>query len=175
LTKFGDNADFPAAARCSENATTMSFRTPRRLRGSALVVLLASAFLLASASALHAQIVTDPRVAEFDPSPDHWAVLDTGQPAVTRYELGMYLLGASAPFITVDMGKPAPAQDGKIRYDFTAAVTGFLMPSGAYEVDHGTPVIAIDDTDRAPVVWTQGTSAAALAEDIATLLNKDGS
>ena len=111
----------------------MSFRTPRRLGGFALIACLASAFALASPSALHAQVVNDPRIAEFDPSPDHWAVLDSGQPAVIRYELGMYLLGASAPFMTVDMGKPSPAQDGKIRYDFTAAVAGLLMPSGEYE------------------------------------------
>ena len=111
----------------------MSFRTPRRLGGFALIAVLASAVALASPSPLHAQVVNDPRIAEFDPSPDHWAVLDTGQPAVIRYELGMYLLGASAPLMTVDMGKPSPGQDGKIRYDFAAAVAGLLMPSGEYE------------------------------------------
>jgi protein SCO1/2 len=52
---------------------------------------------------------------------------------------------------------------------------GDKLPDGGYEVDHSTPVIAIDADDRAPVVWTQGTSAAQLAEDLATLLDKDGS
>ena len=47
---------------------------------------------------------------------------------------------------------------------------GAKMPSGGYEVAHGTQIIAINDEDRAPIVWTEGTSAAALAEDIAVLL-----
>jgi hypothetical protein len=72
-------------------------------------------------------------VAEFDPSPDHWAVLDDGQPAVLRYELQMYLLGAASPLLTVDMGKPSPGQDGKIRFDFTSAAAGLAWPAGQLE------------------------------------------
>ena len=72
-------------------------------------------------------------IAEFDPSPDHWATLDGGQPAVVRYELEMYMVGAAAPFTTVDMGKPSPDADGKIRYDFSSAVTGWPLPGGNYE------------------------------------------
>ena len=48
---------------------------------------------------------------------------------------------------------------------------GVKMPSGGYEVAHGTQIIAIDDEDRAPIVWTEGTSAAALAEDLAVILD----
>ena len=47
---------------------------------------------------------------------------------------------------------------------------GAKLPSGGYEVDHGTPVVAIDADDRSPIVWTQGTSAAELAEDVSVLL-----
>ncbi|MGL5824064.1 MAG: SCO family protein, partial [Nocardioides sp.] len=47
---------------------------------------------------------------------------------------------------------------------------GRPLPSGGYEVEHGTPVIGIDHTDRAPIVWTQGTSARQFSDDIETLL-----
>ena len=88
---------------------------------------------LAFAATAPAQVVSDPRIAEFDPSPDHWAVLDGGEPAVLRYELGVYMLGASEPFTTVDMGKRPPDADGKIRYDFSSAVAGWPLPGGNYE------------------------------------------
>ena len=45
--------------------------------------------MLAFAAAVPAQVVSNPRIAEFDPSPDHSAVLDSGEPAVLRYDLGM--------------------------------------------------------------------------------------
>lgn len=48
---------------------------------------------------------------------------------------------------------------------------GRKLPGGGYEVDHGTPVVAIDSRDRSPIVWTQGTSPAQFAEDIAALLS----
>jgi len=44
---------------------------------------------------------------------------------------------------------------------------GKKLPSGGYEVDHGTPVVGITADDRAPLVWTVGTSSAQIAEDIA--------
>ncbi len=50
---------------------------------------------------------------------------------------------------------------------------GEELPTGGYEVDHGTPIIAINAADRAPIVWTEGISAANLAEDIITLLTKE--
>lgn len=49
---------------------------------------------------------------------------------------------------------------------------GRKLPSGGYEVEHGTPVVAIDGHDRSPIVWTQGTSAAEFADDIAVLLRE---
>ena len=105
-------------------------------RGSAspgLAALLCITFILVSAAALDAQVVSDPRVAEFDPSPDHWEVLDNGEPALARYELSVYLVGSSQPISTVDMGKPSPDADGKIRYDFASAVAGWSLPGGDYE------------------------------------------
>lgn len=50
---------------------------------------------------------------------------------------------------------------------------GERLPSGGYEVDHGTPVVAVTSDDRAPLVWTQGTSAAEIAEDVAALLDEE--
>jgi len=47
---------------------------------------------------------------------------------------------------------------------------GAKMPSGGYEVTHGTQIVAIDESDRSPLVWTEGTSAALLAEDLDLLL-----
>lgn len=43
---------------------------------------------------------------------------------------------------------------------------GKKLSTGGYEVDHSTPVIGIDAEDQAPIVWTQGTSAAQFAADI---------
>src|SRR5680860_135777 len=48
---------------------------------------------------------------------------------------------------------------------------GAKLPSGGYSVAHGTQIVAIDEDDRAPIVWTEGTSADDLAEDITELLN----
>ncbi len=97
----------------------MPFRPRRSSAPLGLAALLIVAFALAFAPPLEAQVVSDPRIAEFDPSPDHWTILDDGQPAVVGYELNLYVVGAPAPFATVDMGKPSPAVDGKIRYDFS--------------------------------------------------------
>lgn len=51
-----------------------------------------------------------------------------------------------------------------------AVEKGKKLPSGGYEVTHGTQVIGLDSEDRAPIVWTQGTSAAEFADDIHLLL-----
>lgn len=51
-----------------------------------------------------------------------------------------------------------------------AVEKGERLPSGGYEVVHGTQVVAIDAADRTPIVWTEGTSAAEFAEDISDLL-----
>lgn len=47
---------------------------------------------------------------------------------------------------------------------------GKKLPSGGYEVDHGTPLVAVDAHDRSPVVWTQGFSPADLADDVSAML-----
>jgi protein SCO1/2 len=54
-----------------------------------------------------------------------------------------------------------------------AVEKGERLPSGGYEVTHGTHVIGIDGGDSAPIVWTHGTSAADFADDITLLLTGD--
>jgi protein SCO1 len=51
---------------------------------------------------------------------------------------------------------------------------GAKMPSGGYEVAHGTQIVGVDAQDRASIVWTEGTSAADLAADITTIVHDNG-
>ncbi len=48
---------------------------------------------------------------------------------------------------------------------------GPKLPSGGYEVTHGTQVVGIAGSDRAPIYWNADVSQAELAEDIHTLLD----
>ncbi len=48
---------------------------------------------------------------------------------------------------------------------------GVKLPGGGYEVDHSTPIVAVNDHGRAPLVWTQSTSSAQISEDIVRLLD----
>jgi protein SCO1 len=47
---------------------------------------------------------------------------------------------------------------------------GQRMPSGGYEVDHGTQVLGLLPDGTAPVVWTHGTPPDQIAEDIREIL-----
>jgi len=49
---------------------------------------------------------------------------------------------------------------------------GQELPDGGYEVDHSTPVVGVGPDGSAPIVWTQGTSSAELAEDIVKILDE---
>jgi hypothetical protein len=79
---------------------------------------------LTAASPVAAQVIVDPRTAEFDPSPDH-----NNATLVARYDLEFYFQGASQPFQTANLGKPAPQGDGKIRVDLLT-VLGAFPPAG---------------------------------------------
>jgi protein SCO1/2 len=48
---------------------------------------------------------------------------------------------------------------------------GAKLPSGGYDVEHGTQVIGVVPGARAPYVWTEGTDPSALADDITTILD----
>lgn len=49
---------------------------------------------------------------------------------------------------------------------------GEKLPSGGYEVTHGTQVIAIDAADEAPAYWKADVSQAQLAHDVTSLLDE---
>lgn len=49
---------------------------------------------------------------------------------------------------------------------------GEMLPSGGYEVTHGTQVLAIDEADRTPVYWSSDVSQAQLAHDVTMLLDE---
>jgi protein SCO1 len=48
---------------------------------------------------------------------------------------------------------------------------GRRLPSGGYDVTHGTQVLGLDGSNKIPVVWTLGTTAPELAHDIHQLLS----
>lgn len=47
---------------------------------------------------------------------------------------------------------------------------GRRLPSGGYDVTHGTQVLGVDANNNVPVVWTLGTTAPEFAHDIHQLL-----
>ena len=47
---------------------------------------------------------------------------------------------------------------------------GRKLPSGGYEVSHGTAILGVMPDGTVPILWTEGTSAASLAEDFHTIL-----
>ena len=49
---------------------------------------------------------------------------------------------------------------------------GDKLPSGGYDVTHGTRVYAIDADDRAPIMWDHDVSQAQLARDVMLLLDE---
>jgi protein SCO1/2 len=52
-----------------------------------------------------------------------------------------------------------------------AVEQGQKLPSGGYDVVHGTAVLGIDGKNEVPIVWTEGTSPAQFASDIHQLLD----
>lgn len=47
---------------------------------------------------------------------------------------------------------------------------GEKLPSGGYEVNHGTQVVGLLPDGTAPVVWTEGTGPERIADDLRTIL-----
>jgi protein SCO1/2 len=45
-----------------------------------------------------------------------------------------------------------------------------MLPSGGYQVAHGSQIVATDERVRSPIVKTEGTSVQKLAENRSTLL-----
>ncbi|MBF4767367.1 SCO family protein [Nocardioides agariphilus] len=71
-------------------------------------------------------------------------------------------IGLTGPLPTIiDVGKPLAV----------AIEQGERLPSGGYDVAHGTAVLGIDSDDKVSIVWTQGTSATQFASDVHHLLD----
>ena len=100
------------------------------------IIRTASLFLLCALSSLTAAgqtTVVNPKVVEFDPSADHATLTAEGHALVTRYDLQIFLPGATQPISTASLGKPAADADGKIRVDFSTVLVGWPPANGTYE------------------------------------------
>ncbi len=49
---------------------------------------------------------------------------------------------------------------------------GAELPTGGYDITHGTPILGVTPRAEVSVVWTEGTSAARLAEDLTAMLGE---
>jgi hypothetical protein len=77
--------------------------------------LAAALALIGGVDSARAQVVTNPRVIEFEASADHSVRFDDGREKVDRYEVEFYDRGAAEPFQVVNVGKPPPGSDGMVR------------------------------------------------------------
>ena len=100
-------------------------------------------FAVLMAAPVSAQSVVDPTTAEFDPSPDQNTLIN-GVPMLDHYELEIFQ-GQTAPLRTLNLGKPAPASDGKIRVNFASLLVPPLTPGLIYTAD----VVAVGPGGRA--------------------------
>ena len=48
---------------------------------------------------------------------------------------------------------------------------GKKLASGGYDVAHGTQIVGVRPDGTAPLVWTEGTDPASLADDITKILD----
>jgi hypothetical protein len=95
-------------------------------------VLLLVICLLSPQSTGAQTVVTNPTTLEFNASADHAATLPDGKPAVDHYTFDVYSVGASQPFQSTNIGKPAPGTNGVISYNFASSVAGWPLPGGNY-------------------------------------------
>ena len=107
--------------------------TDRGLRARMARASLVAVCAIGFAAAVSAQTL-NPTRAEFTPSPDHNTVV-SGTALVSSYSLDFFLPGASAPFRTASLGKPAPDPDGIIRVDLTQIFIGWPIAGTTYVAD----------------------------------------
>ena len=88
-----------------------------RSRVPAITGLLVAFLVAGGVRPLAAQTLVNPTKVEFNPSGDHDVLLD-GTPMVERYEMEIFVQGATQPTRTVNLGKPSPGGDGKILINF---------------------------------------------------------
>ena len=104
-----------------------------RVRAPRIALFFSIAFvaLVCVSASVSAQTVS-PQSVEFDPSPDHNTSVN-GASVVDRYELRFYGLGGSVALQVIDIGKPAPASDGVIRYNFSSRLGTWMVNGITYE------------------------------------------
>ena len=95
-------------------------------------VAIAALALLVCAAAASAQTIVDPQRAEFDPSPDHDALTSDGSAIVKNYSLVIYQSGSTKALQTINLGKPTPDVDGKIRVTFVTLLKPAPTPGVVY-------------------------------------------
>jgi hypothetical protein len=80
---------------------------------------------------LSAQATVDARTAEFGPSADHNQI-SNGTAVVSSYQMQIFNAGTTQLVQTVNLGKPSPQTDGKIRVDFVILLTSPLATGVHY-------------------------------------------
>lgn len=118
------------------------YDTENRFRRLVLGATLLLCLLPAFASA---QPVTDPPQIEFSPSPDH--------ATASSYLLEVAVAGQVPVVKAVDLGKPAPQTDGKIR----ASLVSLLLPGLSMGVTYEARVSAIGPDGKSPVAVSPNT------------------
>jgi hypothetical protein len=82
-------------------------------------------------SILSAQTIS-PQIVEFDPSPDHNRTVN-GVAIVDGYELRFYTVGGTQPLHVIELDKPIPEADGKIRFRFVSLLGLWPLNGVIYE------------------------------------------
>ena len=82
-------------------------------------------------SPLTAQTV-NPQIVEFDPSPDHDALVN-GVAVVSEYELRFFAVGSAQQLHKIELRKPDPGSDDKIRFNFAALLGSWPVAGVTYE------------------------------------------
>jgi len=100
----------------------------RRVSLAVLIVLVALLTATIGAAEVGAQVINPTRV-EFMVSADH-NVTVLGQAAVTRYDLRVFLPGATAPVTTADLAKPTAVDGATVSVDRQAVFVA--LPLGEY-------------------------------------------
>ena len=107
--------------------SSVRVRAPR----IALSLALIAGSLASFPSPLTAQTVS-PQIVEFDPSPDHNASVN-GVAVVSEYELRFFAVGGTQPLHVIELGKPNPESDGRIRFNFAALLGAWPVAGVVYE------------------------------------------
>ncbi len=89
-------------------------------------------FSLACLPSLSSAQTVSPQTVEFDPSADHNATVG-GVAVVEGYELRFYTVGGAQPVHVIELGKPTPEADGKIRFNFASSLGAWPVDGVVYE------------------------------------------